>query len=126
MNFLDNFDATFGEVDDGMDIFRGIMFNSDNSDDDEIREIETIRIRKEYRMFPRIDHLNKWDDGEFLYRFRLSKRTVCIILDKIENQLMSENTFIDVKLKFRTELLRVWMCNDSIRVFVCGMTVALV
>lgn len=95
MDFLDNFDAAFGEVEDEIEDFGQNILNIDDSDDEELLEIEAIRIRKEYRMYPRIDHMHMWEDSEFLYRFRLSKRVVAIFLPHIEDQLKHRDTFIN-------------------------------
>lgn len=49
-------------------------------------EIEAVRERREYKMFPRID-IDKWDDVDFLDRFRLTKPTVIKVLQMIQSSL---------------------------------------
>lgn len=49
-------------------------------------ELEVVRVRREYELFPRIG-IDKWDDVDFLDRFRLSKPTVVKVLQMVESSL---------------------------------------
>lgn len=49
------------------------------SDDEEPRRPKTIRHR--------VNHLEEWDEYDFLARFRLSKRTVESIVEEIEETI---------------------------------------
>lgn len=56
----------------------------DTSDDE---SEEKMRMeRRQYKMQPRID-MSKWDDDDFLRRFRLRKGTVALVLEMIEPKL---------------------------------------
>lgn len=48
-----------------------------------------VRERREYKMFPRIG-VDKWDDLDFLQRFRLSKHTVVQVLQMLQLQCNEE------------------------------------
>ena len=55
-----------------MSLLRNIVLESSSSDDSDYNMNEmNLRKRKVYR--PRIDRLCKWDENEFLDRFRVSK-----------------------------------------------------
>lgn len=43
--------------------------------------------RHVYTVRPRTDHLNNWDESEFIRRFRLSKHSVQQILGQIEETI---------------------------------------
>lgn len=45
--------------------------------------------RRQYNLYVRIDHLNKWDDIDFFRRFRLRKETVVNLLDMIYLKLQN-------------------------------------
>lgn len=47
------------------------------------KEVEVLVVeRRQYKMLERID-LDKWDDFDFIFRFRLSKPSVLKVLDLI-------------------------------------------
>lgn len=57
----------------------------DSSEEEE--EEHFVAERRQYMMNERID-MNKWDDADFFYRFRLSKATVAKVLQIIEPSLV--------------------------------------
>lgn len=70
-------------------IFDGFIFDREylweRFDNDE-GEGETVRLRREYKLFPRIE-VDKWDDYDFVQRFRLSKGTTMRVLEMIRTDL---------------------------------------
>lgn len=62
---------------------------NDLTDDEDMLElidvIDRQRSRKTFR--EREDHFTKWNDLEFVSRFRLSKNGVRFVLDRIENAI---------------------------------------
>lgn len=65
----------------GMDRF-------EEEEDEEVRPAR--RLRRQYKMFPRIN-MDKWDDVDFVSRFRVSKHTTTIILEIIRIDLEFED-----------------------------------
>ncbi|XP_055844234.1 putative nuclease HARBI1 isoform X2 [Episyrphus balteatus] len=60
---------------------------SSSSEDEDSENEENLRIeRRQYKMLPRIG-LDRWDDRDFIYRFRLSKPTTLMVLSLIEDSL---------------------------------------
>lgn len=62
-----------------------LIYEDSSSSDDEQRDL-LRRERRQYKMTKRIS-LEKWDDIDFAFRFRLSKHTFGFVLSLIENQL---------------------------------------
>lgn len=62
-----------------------VEFNVDREDEREEMRV-AVRLRREYKMFPRIG-MEKWDDYDFIYRFRLTKATTAMVLTMIEDRL---------------------------------------
>lgn len=61
--------------------------NEENDDENgELIEIDVIE-RRGYRLFPRIDYIDYWNDVEFFQRFRLRKTTVVPVLSMIQLKL---------------------------------------
>lgn len=60
------------------------LFNDPDADDD---LIEHVNYERAYNVRARIDHYNHWNDSEFFNRFRLSKATVTLILNEINENL---------------------------------------
>lgn len=56
-----------------------------SSDDDDDNYVNVI-IRREYKIQKQID-MDKWDDNDFVYRFRLEKSTVLEGLQLIADKL---------------------------------------
>lgn len=56
----------------------------DDSDDDEM-----VSERRQYQMQPRLN-MEKWDDHDFVYRFRLSKATVAQVLESLKDDLQCD------------------------------------
>ena len=87
MEFLARLNKLFGGqkvFNINFDLFPSNEFSDDDDDDDNIRfGIE----RRQYRMYPRMDYMEMWNNDEFFKRFRLSKPTVAYILTLIEPQL---------------------------------------
>lgn len=69
-----------------MDIFEDF----EDIDHQEIADVVNVinPERRLYTLRKRTDHFNKWDEIEFLRRFRLSKLTVSHLLEEIEPQLL--------------------------------------
>lgn len=59
-----------------------LVYEDSSSSDDEQLVVE----RRQYKMIERIS-LDKWDDLDFAFRFRVSKNTFAIVLSLIENKL---------------------------------------
>ncbi|XP_055851311.1 putative nuclease HARBI1 [Episyrphus balteatus] len=60
---------------------------SSSSEDEDSENEENLRIeRRQYKMLPRIG-LDRWDDRDFIYRFRLSKPITLMVLSLIEDSL---------------------------------------
>lgn len=61
------------------------------TDDEDILEVIDIlqprRLRRPKVYQPRTNHFEKWNDTEFLKRFRFSKNAVRFILEQIEDQI---------------------------------------
>lgn len=70
-----------GEIDDEFD------------EDNEIVMDEAEISSRRYRLNPRIDYMQHWDDDEFKKRFRMSKETIKYILSLIEPQLQHSSAF---------------------------------
>lgn len=61
--------------------------NEENDDENgELIEID-VTERRGYRLFPRIDYIDYWNDVEFFQRFRLRKTTVVPVLSMIQLKL---------------------------------------
>lgn len=62
----------------------------DLTDDEDFLELIQIELfpRKPRTFREKIDHFEKWDESEFRERFRLSKDTVRLILEDINNDLV--------------------------------------
>lgn len=58
---------------------------SDSSSDEELIDYINIIHRRPYTIRQRPNHLEFWDDTDFVFRFRLSKGTVAYLLRSIEN-----------------------------------------
>lgn len=65
--------------------------NSDSSSEEEIDFLicmnQNVNLRRPYLLRTRIDHLNKWDDLDFIARFRLSKRTFKFVLEMVQQEI---------------------------------------
>ncbi|CAI6372056.1 unnamed protein product [Macrosiphum euphorbiae] len=70
-----------------MNIQPNLLFDDD---DDEILEFINYR-RRPYTVRDRINHMIKWDDHDFLIRFRLSKVVVEQVLELITDNISVEN-----------------------------------
>lgn len=60
-------------------------WSSDDHEDDGTQQ-HLVRERRQYKIFQRV-HLDKWDDVDFRYRFRVSKTTFAVVLEKIRSRL---------------------------------------
>lgn len=56
------------------------LFDSETDSDEELREFAEIVYRRPYVIRPRPNHMELWDNHDFVARFRLSKGTVHIVL----------------------------------------------
>ncbi|KAJ8953052.1 hypothetical protein NQ314_007427 [Rhamnusium bicolor] len=66
------------------------LFDVSSDDEDIIDYVEHIeRPRKARRYQERKNHINYWDDEEFYNRFRFTKPSVHLILEKIEDGIKS-------------------------------------
>lgn len=66
------------------------FFDVSDEDDNILRYIRHINKRRKDRVVrPRPNHFAIWDEKEFIARFRLSKETVHMIIQKIENTIRS-------------------------------------
>lgn len=65
--------------------------SSASESEDEQEEEFLVIERRQYKMSPRVG-LEKWDDNDFIYRFRISKRTTMLLLDLIKNCLVCTET----------------------------------
>lgn len=61
-----------------------------DDDDDDSDDQDLAKERREYKMLERIN-IDKWDDFDFQYRFRVSKTTFFLVLSCIERKLAFEN-----------------------------------
>lgn len=62
----------------------------ESSDDEDVMELATTDAVPRPRLFhPRTNHFVKWRNGQFLRRFRLSKRTVRFVLGLIIERISS-------------------------------------
>jgi len=69
-------------------MYRRILFDEDNANDDEV-----IAMQRQPRIFyERVNYLELYDDHDFINRFRLSKATFNTILRLIENEILRNNT----------------------------------
>lgn len=68
-----------------------VSSDSDSSSDEEIDFLiymnQNFKLRRPYLLSVRIDHLNKWDDIDFIARFRLSKKTFKIVLEMVQQEV---------------------------------------
>lgn len=64
------------------------LWSSDDSDDE---DQQFVAERRQYNLYERMDHFNKWDDIDFFRRFRLRKETVANILDLIRPKLENKS-----------------------------------
>lgn len=55
--------------------------------DDENGQLNLEIERRAYRLLPRIDYIDMWNDVEFFQRFRLRKETVVYVLSMIHHKL---------------------------------------
>jgi len=68
--------------------------SSDSNTDEEVLQFlnninQYFYIRRPYLLSNRIDHLNKWDDYDFFARFRLSKNTFKIVLEMVQQEVIT-------------------------------------
>lgn len=63
-----------------------LVWESSSSESDS-GEINIKKSRKPRNFRPRIDNFNKWNDEEFFFRFRLTKPTVLMILNLINDKI---------------------------------------
>lgn len=69
-------------------MYRRILFDEDNANDDEV-----IAMQRRPRIFyERVNYLELYDDHDFINRFRLSKSTFNTILRLIENEISPPST----------------------------------
>lgn len=66
--------------------------SSDSSTDEEIEFLSYVnryfnKPRRPYLLSTRIDNLNKWDDQDFIARFRFSKNTFKIVLEMVQQEV---------------------------------------
>lgn len=54
-----------------------------------INDVEALNRQQEYNVRPRRDHFDEWNDVEFFNRFRLSKQTVTLLLNHLEQALQN-------------------------------------
>ena len=61
------------------------------SDEDEsiLRYVRQMKRRKDRVVRPRPNHFAIWDENEFINRFRLSKETVHMIIQQIQDTIRS-------------------------------------
>lgn len=66
-----------------LEMFEAFESNSEDSDDE-----NTCRLRPERRQYNMLERVHvDVDDEDFLYRFRLSKGTFCIVLEMVKDDL---------------------------------------
>ncbi|KAJ8933645.1 hypothetical protein NQ314_006410, partial [Rhamnusium bicolor] len=90
------------------------LFDVSSDDEDIIDYVEHIeRPRKARRYQERKNHINYWDDEEFYNRFRFTKPSVHLILEKIEDGIKSTTNWNHALLPMEMLLL-------TLRFFACG------
>lgn len=75
-------------------------WQSSSSDSEDVEEEgNLVAERRQYKMLQRIG-LEKWDDKDYIYRFRLSKRTTLMVLDFIKDSLpCDERRYLTLTIK---------------------------
>lgn len=100
VEFLDELDA--------LDERQRLLELLDDSSEDE-NEI-AHRERREYKLMPRIN-MDKWDDTDFVNRFRLTKPTTAKVLAIIESRLQFyRERYIILLSSIRADFSYMYMC----------------
>lgn len=55
--------------------------------DSDLEDYVNVAFRRPRILHERVDHMNHWDDLDFVHRFRLSKRTVHILANELEEEI---------------------------------------
>lgn len=73
------------------DIPVNVNILSDSSDSDsDLEDYVNIVFRRPRILHQRVNHMNQWDDLDFFNRFRLSKHTVHILVNQIEEEIQHQ------------------------------------
>lgn len=64
-------------------MYRRILFDDENANDDEVIAMQ----RRPKIFYKRVNYLELYDDHDFINRFRVSKATFKSILRSIENEI---------------------------------------
>lgn len=74
-----------------------------------LRQLRNIEMTRKYKVFPRIDPFSRYDDIEFLRRYRMSKR----LFDQLFDMLDGVNTLNPLVCPFMVLILDMCKLNRN-------------
>lgn len=63
------------------------IFTDSSDSDSDLEDYVNVVLRRPRTLHQRPDHINYWDDLDFFNRFRLTKNTVQILVNEIQEQI---------------------------------------